>query len=75
MYCWDVNGSCGSSCTRGVASITWGLEKQSSYMLVKEQPATQARQDLVSTCGLIKLTQFGLYDFCLSSSGMSGLRF
>jgi hypothetical protein len=27
------------TCTKGVASITWGLEKQSSYMLVKEQPA------------------------------------
>jgi hypothetical protein len=30
------------SCIRGVASITWGLEKHSSYMLVKEQLAIQA---------------------------------
>jgi hypothetical protein len=58
----DVNGGCGLSCTRGVASITWGLEEHSSCMLVKEQPATRAREDLVSTCGQIKLTQFGLCD-------------
>jgi hypothetical protein len=36
----DVNRGCGLSCTRGVASITWGLEEHSSCMLVKEQPAT-----------------------------------
>jgi hypothetical protein len=36
----DVNRSCGLSCIRGVASITWGLEEHSSCMLVKEQPAT-----------------------------------
>jgi hypothetical protein len=29
----------GLSCIRRVASIIWGLEKHSYYMLVKEQPA------------------------------------
>jgi hypothetical protein len=71
---WDVNGGCGLSCIRGIASITWGLEEHSSCMLVKEQPATRAREDVVSTCGQIKLTQFGLCDFCLSPSGISSLR-
>jgi hypothetical protein len=70
----DVNGGCRLFCTRGVASITWGLEEHSSCMLVKEQPATRAREDLDSTCGQIKLTQFGLCDSCLSPSGMSSLR-
>jgi hypothetical protein len=71
----DVNRDlCGLSCTRGVASITWGLEEHSSCMLVKEQLATRAQEDLVSTCGQIKLTQFGLSDSCLSPSGMSSLR-
>jgi hypothetical protein len=59
---------------RGVASITWGLEEHSSCMLVEEQLATRAREDLVSTCGQIKLTQFGMCDSCLSPSGMSSLR-
>jgi hypothetical protein len=45
-----------SSCTRGVASITLGLEKHTSYMLIKEQPAIRAREDLVSTHGKVKLT-------------------
>jgi hypothetical protein len=70
----DVNGGCGLFGTRGIASITWGLEEHSSCMLVNEQPATRAREDLVSTCGQIKLTQFGLYDSCLSPSSMSSLR-
>jgi hypothetical protein len=51
-----------------------GLEEHSSCMLVKEQLATRAREDLVSTCRQIKLTQFGLCDSCLSPSGMSSLR-
>ena len=38
----DVNGGCGLSCTRGVASITWGLEEYSSSIMVKEQSATRA---------------------------------
>jgi hypothetical protein len=46
----------GLSCTRGVASITWGLKKYSSYMLVKEQPETRVQEDLVSTCGQVKVT-------------------
>jgi hypothetical protein len=46
----------GLSCTRGDASITWGLEKHSSYMLVKEQPIIQVREDLVSTRGQIEVT-------------------
>jgi hypothetical protein len=32
----------------------WNLEKHSSHMLVKEQPAIQAREDLVSTRGQVK---------------------
>jgi hypothetical protein len=70
----DVSEGCGLSCTRRVASITWGLEEHSSSMLVKEHLATPAREDLVSTCGQIKLTQFGLCDSCLSPSGMSSMR-
>jgi hypothetical protein len=70
----DVNGGCGLSCTRGVASITWGLEEHSSCMLVTEQPTTRAREDLNSTCGQIKLTQFSLCDSCLFPSSMSSLR-
>jgi hypothetical protein len=46
----------GLSCTRGVASITWGLEKQSSCILVKEQLVIRVREDLVSTHGQVKVT-------------------
>jgi hypothetical protein len=44
------------SCTRGVASITRGLEKHSSCILVKEQPVIQVQEDLVSTRGQVKVT-------------------
>jgi hypothetical protein len=63
------------TCTRGLASITWGLEKHSSCMLVKEQLAIQAREDLVLAHGQVKLTRFGLCDYYSSLSGMLGLRF
>jgi hypothetical protein len=38
-------------------------------MLVKEQLAIQARDDLVSDCGQVKLTQSRLCDCCSSLSG------
>ena len=41
---------------------------------LKEQLATQARENLVSTYGQIKLIQFGMCNSCLSLSGMSSLR-
>jgi hypothetical protein len=75
MYCWNINGGYGLFCTKGVSSITWGLEKHSSCMLVKEQPATRAQEDLVSTCAQIKLNQFGMCDFCLSPRVIPSLRF
>jgi hypothetical protein len=65
----------GLSCIRRVASITWGLEKHSSYMLVKEQLAIRAQEDLILTCGQLKLTQSGLCDSYLFPSGMLGLYF
>jgi hypothetical protein len=65
----------GLSYIRRVASITWELEKHSSYILVKEQRAIQAQEDLILTRGQLKLIRFGLCDSYLSPSGMLGLRF
>ena len=46
MCCWMSTKVGGSSYTRRVTSITWRLEKHSSYMLIKEQLAIRAREDL-----------------------------
>jgi hypothetical protein len=46
----------GLSCTRGVASITWRLEKHSSCILVKEQLVIRVQEDLVSIRGQVKVT-------------------
>jgi hypothetical protein len=43
------------SYTRGVTSITWGLEKHSFYILVKEQPVIRVQENLLSTCGQVKV--------------------
>ena len=69
MYCWNINWDCNSIYTRGVTSIIWRLEKHSACMLVKKQPATRAQEDLVSTYGQVKLTQFWLVWFLFVSKG------
>jgi hypothetical protein len=65
----------GLSYIRQVASITWGLEKHSSYILVNEQPAIRVQEDLILTCGQLKLTRYGMYDSYLTPSDMLGLHF
>jgi hypothetical protein len=65
----------GLSCTRGIVSITWGLEKHSFCILVKEQLVIQVREDLISTRRQVKVTRSSLCDSCSSSISMSGLRF